>query len=105
MLATALFALVAAQTSPTVGLGVQPAVRLSPPGAGARVSRGQDELLKLGLSVVEAAAVDAACTPDPGCVEGARTAASTPHDALLVVELVGIGPVGQVTATGAVGER
>ncbi|OGQ25404.1 MAG: hypothetical protein A2138_26460 [Deltaproteobacteria bacterium RBG_16_71_12] len=105
MLATALFALVAAQTSPTVGLAVQPAVGLSPEESGALVSRVQDELLKLGLSVVEAAAVDAACTPDPGCVEGARTAASTPHDALLVVELVRIGPVVQVTATGAAGEQ
>lgn len=105
MLASTLLALVAAQSSPTVGLAVQPAVGLSPEEAGALVSRVQDELLKLGLSVVEAAAVDPACTPDPGCVEGARTAASAPHDALLVVELVRIGPVVQVTATGASGER
>lgn len=105
MLATTLFALVAAQSSPTIGLAVQPAVGLSPEEAGTLVSRVQDELLKLGLSVIEAGAVDAACTPDPGCVEGARTAASTPNDALLVVELVRIGPVVQVTATGAAGDR
>lgn len=105
MLATALLAFVAAQSSPTVGLAVQPAVGLSPDEASALVGRVQDELLKIGLSVVEAAAVDPACTPDPACVEGARTAAPEPHDALLVVELVRIGPVVQVTATGSAGDK
>lgn len=105
MLATALFAFVAAQSSPTVGLAVQPAVGLTPDEASALVGRVQDQLLKLGLSVVEAAAVDPACAPDPECVESARGAVPEPHDALLVVELVRIGPVVQVTATGAAGER
>lgn len=105
MLATALLALVAAQSSPTLGLAVQPAVGLSPEEAAALVGRAQDELLKLGLSVVEAAAVDPACTPDPACVESARSAAAEPHDALLVLEFVRIGPVVQVTASGAAGEK
>lgn len=105
MLATALLAFVAAQSSPTLGLAVQPAVGLSPEEAAALVGRAQDELLKLGLSVVEATAVDPACTPDPACVESARTAVAEPHDALLVLEFVRIGPVVQVTASGASGER
>ena len=105
MLATALFAFVAAQSSPTVGLAVQPAVGLSPDETTALVARMQDELLKLGLSVVEAAAVDPACAPDPACVESARAGAPEPHDAMMVVELLRIGPVVQVTATGAAGEQ
>ena len=105
MLATALLALVAAQSSPVLGLAVQPAVGLSPEETAALVGRAQDELLKLGLSVVEAAAVDPACTPDPACVESARSAAAEPHDALLVLEFVRIGPVVQVTASGAAQEK
>ena len=105
MLATALLALVAAQSSPVLGLAVQPAVGLSPEETAALVGRAQDELLKLGLSVVEAAAVAPACTPDPACVESARSAAAEPHDALLVLEFVRIGPVVQVTASGAAQEK
>ncbi len=105
MLATVLLTLVAAQASPTVGLAMEPAVGLSPEEASALVGRVQDQLQKLGLSVVEATAVDPACLPDPACVESARSAAPEPHDALLVVELLRIGPVVQVTATGAAGEQ
>lgn len=103
MLALTLLAFAAAQSSPIVGLAVQPAIGLDAEEAASLVGRVHDELLKLGFSVVESAAVDPACAPDPACVEGVRTAAAEPHAALLVVELVRIGPVVQLTATGAAG--
>ena len=104
MLATTLLTLVAAQSSPTIALAVEPAIGLSSEEAAAVVGRVQDELMQLGLSVVEAGAVDPVCTPDPECVERTRVTVAA-RDALLVVELVRIGPVVQVTATGAAGER
>ncbi|MCC7072350.1 MAG: hypothetical protein IT383_13560 [Deltaproteobacteria bacterium] len=105
MLATTLLALVATQHSPTLGLAVQPAVGLSLEEVAAIVGRMRDELDAVGVSAVAAAPVDAACTPDPACLEGARTSVSPPTDGLLVVELLRIGPVVQVTATATAGEQ
>jgi hypothetical protein len=105
MLAPALLLLVAAQSSPVVGLVAQPAVGLSPDEATALFARVQRELQALGLSVVEAPAVDPSCVQDAACVEQTRAAATSPLDALLVVELLRVGPVVQVSATGAGGEQ
>lgn len=105
MLATTLLALVATQSSPTLGLAVQPAVGLSIEEVAAIVGRMRDELGAVGVSAVAAAPVDAACTPDPACLESARTSVAPPTDGLLVVELLRIGPVVQVSATASAGEQ
>lgn len=91
------------QQAPTVGLAVQPPVGLTDAEAASAQKALAAELTSLGLVVVSAPAVDAACVPDPACVEAARSAAAAPLRALLVVELVRVGPVLQLTATGTAG--
>ncbi len=105
MLATTLLALVATQSSPTLGLAVQPAVGLSLEEVATIVGRMRDELGALGVAAVAAAPVDPACAQDPACLEGARTSVAPPTDGLVVVELLRIGPVVQVTATATAGEQ
>jgi hypothetical protein len=89
--ALALTAALAAE-SPLVGLAVQPAVGLTDDEVKAAHQKLSEELAGMGLTVVDADAIDSACLPDPSCVEGARTSAASPKPALVVVELVRIGP-------------
>ncbi|HEY4223728.1 MAG TPA: hypothetical protein VGO62_20365 [Myxococcota bacterium] len=92
---------VAPPTAPTVALAVQPAVGLSDAELATLSSALNHELAQAGLVVVGAPALDPACVGDPACVERARASLPSAPSALLVVEMIRVGPVIQLTATGA----
>jgi hypothetical protein len=102
MLAILAFALSAAP-QPSIALALQPAVGMTDSEVANAKTKIQAELTAAGVATTDAQPVEPACVPDPACVEQQRTAASVP--ALLVVEMVRLGPVVQLTATGSAGTK
>src|SRR5690348_9124609 len=88
-----------ASNGPEVALAIQPPTGLSDAEAASTQKKLEEELAGLGVTVVAANSVEPACVPDPSCVENARVSAGGAPDALLVVEMLRIGPVVQLTAT------
>lgn len=86
-------------TAPPLAVAFQPPIGLSDAETATAEHLINAEVAALGLDVMSAAAVDPACVPDVACVEAARAASG--QKALLVVELARVGPVVQLTATGA----
>ncbi len=105
MLAIFALSLLAPAAGPTVGLALQPSVGFSDKEVGEVSVELEKELAALGAVVVAAPAVDPPCGPDAGCVERARVVLTDPPAALLVVDLVRVGTVMQLTATGAGGDK
>jgi hypothetical protein len=97
--------LIALAAQPSVGLAIQPSVGLSEAEATTVKTRITSELTGFGLQVVDIEPADPACVADASCVENARQALAEPKDAMLVVEMIRVGPVIQLTATGAAGEE
>src|SRR5688500_13283572 len=89
----------------SLGLSLQPPVGVSAEEADVAHQKIVAELTSYGLAVTQLPAADAACVADASCVETARQALAEPVDAMLVVEFVRVGPVMQLTATGAAGEE
>lgn len=87
-----------------MGLAVQPPLGLSDEEVSPIAQKISDEIGALGIMVVHADALDPACVPDPACVEQTRAGLPEAPSALLVVELVRVGPVLQLTASGAAGD-
>jgi hypothetical protein len=97
-------AAVAAQGGHVVGLAVQPPVGLTDEEIGPIKDKISDEFSALGIMVVHADALDPTCAPDPACVEQTRAGLPEAPSALLVIEMLRIGPVLQLTATATAGE-
>jgi hypothetical protein len=92
-----------APTAPAVALAMQPSVGLSDDEITTFTQKLTDEIASDGCTVVTTESLDAACIQDPGCVESTRAGLLTPPAGLLAVELVRVGPVLQLTATGSAG--
>ena len=90
---------VQAQAPVVVDVAFQPAVGLTDAEFTSAKAKLGDELSALGVTTKEAPQVDPGCVPDVACVEKARADGNAA--ALLVVEMVRVGPVVQLTATGA----
>jgi hypothetical protein len=95
----------ASQGGQVVGLAVQPPVGLSAEEVAPIKDKVTDEIGVRSMMVVSSDAVDPACAPEAACVEQVRQGLDEAPSALIVIELIRVGPVVQLSATATAGDQ